>query len=97
MLEVAGEVDLYTAPSLREKVISLVEQGARNLLVNLEQVGFMDSSGLGVLVAGLKRLKEAGGDMALVCRNGPALKVLAITGLDRVFRVHGSVADAVGS
>ncbi|HEX6231438.1 MAG TPA: STAS domain-containing protein [Actinomycetota bacterium] len=95
ILDVAGEVDLSTAPSLRDELNSLVESGTRKLVVNLEQVGFMDSSGLGVLVAGLKRLKEAGGEMALVCRDGPTLKVLAITGLDRVFPIHPSVADAL--
>lgn len=57
----------------------------------------MDSSGLGVLVAGLKRAREAGGEMALVCREGPTYKVLAITGLDRVFPIYDSVDDAVGS
>ena len=97
ILDVGGEVDLSTAPALREQLESLIAGGARDLVVNLEQVGFMDSSGLGVLVAVQKRLAEAGGRMALVCREGPTLKVLAITGLDRVFPVHASVADAVAS
>jgi anti-sigma B factor antagonist len=81
ILEVAGEVDLFTAPSLRERIVQLIEEGNRQILVDLTQVGFMDSSGLGVLV----------------CREGPTLKVLAITGLDRVFPIYASVDDAVGS
>jgi anti-sigma B factor antagonist len=97
ILEVAGEVDLFTAPSLRERIVQLIEEGNRQILVDLTQVGFMDSSGLGVLVAGIKRAREAGGDMSLVCREGPTLKVLAITGLDRVFPIYASVDDAVGS
>lgn len=97
VLDVGGEVDLSTAPSLRQELNALVEGGVRNLIVDLQRVGFMDSSGLGVLVVGLKRLKEAEGEMVLVCRDGPTLKVLAITGLDRVFPIHPSVEDAIGS
>ncbi len=97
VLDVMGEVDLFTASALRERIVGLIEAGNRQLLVNLAEVGFMDSSGLGVLVAGLKRVREAGGDMALVCREGPTQKVLAITGLDRVFAIYGSVDDAGGS
>ncbi|HEX9124195.1 MAG TPA: STAS domain-containing protein [Actinomycetota bacterium] len=97
VLDVAGEVDLFTAPALRERIVGLIGEGHLQLLVNLGEVGFMDSSGLGVLVAGLKRAREAGGEMALVCREGPTYKVLAITGLDRVFPIYDSVDDAVGS
>jgi len=64
--------------------------------VDLEDVGFIDSSGLGVLVQGKKQLDEADGEIALVVHDGPTLKVLAITGLDKVFRVHASVEDALG-
>lgn len=96
VLEVSGEVDIYTAPKLREKLVELVEGGSHRIVVDLEGVGFMDSTGLGSLVAGLKRVKERGGEMALVCTRDPVLKVLGITGLDRVFDVHGSVSEALG-
>ena len=92
-----GEVDLYTAPSLRDRLAGLVDEGARRVLVDLSEVGFIDSSGLGVLVQGLKRLREAGGDLALVVTDGPTLKVLSITGLDKVFAIHASAADALGT
>lgn len=97
ILDVVGEVDLYTAPSLRDKLVSLIDGGAMRLLVNLVGVGFMDSSGLGVLVGGLKRSKERGGDLALACPEGPPLKVLSITGLDKVFPVYRDVASALRS
>ncbi len=97
VLDVGGEVDLYTAPSLRDRIGQLAEAGASRIVVNLGDVGFIDSSGLGVLVQGLKRLREAGGDLALVVSDGPTLKVLAITGLDKVFAIHSSVPDALGS
>ncbi len=97
VLAVKGEVDLYTSPQLREKVSELVDQGHSRLLIDLTDVGFMDSSGLGVLVTGLKRARERDGTLALVCPEGSVHKVLTITGLDRVFPIHGSVAEAVAS
>ncbi len=97
ILEVVGEVDLYTAPTLHDRLLAMIDGGTRSLVVDLEGVGFMDSSGLGVLVGGLKRLRENGGQMSLVCREGSTLKVLTVTGLDRVFPIHSTVADATAS
>jgi anti-sigma B factor antagonist len=97
ILDVVGEVDLYTAPTLREKLVAMIDEGSTRVLVNLAEVGFMDSSGLGVLVGGLKHAKERGGDLALVCVDGPVLKVLTITGLDKVFAIHDSVESATRS
>jgi anti-sigma B factor antagonist len=97
VLEVKGEVDIYTAPRLRERLIDLVEAGRRKVLVDLQGVGFMDSTGLGSLVSGLKRLREDDGELALVCTRDPVLKILTITGLDKVFAIHGSVEAATAS
>ncbi len=96
-MDVRGEVDLYTAPSLRDRLVQLVEQGRHNLVVNMEGVEFMDSTGLGVLVAGLKRVREHDGTLALVCTREPVLRVLAITGLDEVFPIHATIEEATGS
>ena len=96
MLEVSGEVDIYTAPKLREKLVELIDAGNDRIVVDLERVGFMDSTGLGSLVAGLKRIRERDGELAIVCTREPVLKVLSITGLDRVFPVHDSVEKALG-
>ena len=95
VLAVQGEVDVYTAPQLREQLISLVDAGKRNIVVNLEGVEFLDSTGLGVLVGGLKRVRSAGGDLSLVCTQRRILKVLEITGLTKVFSIHDSVDAAV--
>jgi len=97
VLDVSGEMDLSTASVLRDRIVELVEQGVRHLSVNLEGVGFLDSSGLSALVSGLKRMQEAGGRLSLVCSNEQTLKVFTVTGLDRVFTIHASVADASGS
>lgn len=89
-----GEIDLATAPRLREEIVRLVDAGRDRLLVDLEGVEFMDSTGLGVLVAGLKHTRERGGDLALVCRRPQVLRLLAITGLDGVLAVHADASEA---
>src|SRR3712207_8032382 len=76
VLEVGGEVDVYTAPRLRERLVELVDAGARNVVVDLGRVDFLDSTGLGVLVGALKRLRAASGTFGLVCSKEPLLKIL---------------------
>ncbi|MDP9388902.1 MAG: STAS domain-containing protein [Actinomycetota bacterium] len=95
VLTVRGEVDVYTAPRLREKLVELVSQGKHNIVVDLEAVDFLDSTGLGVLVGGLKRLRSHDGDLSLVCTQHRILKVFEITGLTKVFTIHDSVDAAV--
>ena len=95
ILDVTGEVDVFTAPKLRERIVQSIDQGHKKLIVNLDGVGFMDSTGLGTLVGGLKRMKERGGTLALVCSNRPVLRILTITGLDAVFSIHESTDKAL--
>jgi len=95
VLAVKGEVDVYTAPRLREKLVELDSEGKRRVVVDLEGVEFLDSTGLGVLVGGLKRLRGHGGDLALVCTHQRILKIFEITGLTKVFSIYSSVSEAV--
>lgn len=95
VLAVQGEVDVYTAPQFREQLIQLVDQGQRKIVVDLEGVEFLDSSGLGVLVGGLKRVRTHDGDLTLVCPQRRLLKLLEITGLTTVFSIYDSVDAAV--
>ncbi|MGH2725236.1 MAG: STAS domain-containing protein [Actinomycetota bacterium] len=97
VVEVKGEVDLYTAPQLREELTGLAEGGRTRIVVDLAGVDFLDSTGLGVLIVGLKRCREQDGALALVGPTEPVQKVLSITGLDKVFPIHGSVEQATGS
>src|ERR1700722_3163008 len=97
ILAVKGEVDVYTAPRLREKLVELVSQGKYRIIVDLEGVDFLDSTGLGVLVGGLKRLRSHEGDLELVCTQARILKVFEITGLTKVFEIHDSVDIATAS
>jgi anti-sigma B factor antagonist len=95
VLTVGGEVDLNTAGQLKERINGLIALGHSNVVVDLEGVEFMDSTGLSALVTGLMRTSENGGDMAVVCTRPQVLRLLALTGLDQVLKVHSSVADAV--
>src|SRR5215468_7498602 len=97
VLEVGGEIDVYTAPQLRERLIALVEDGARLVVVDLARVEFLDSTGLGVLVGALKRLRGVNGELALVCAQERLLKIFRITGLDRVFRLFETVDAATNA
>ncbi len=97
VLTVRGEVVVYTAPKLREKLVELVAQGRYRIIVDLEAVDFLDSTGLGVLVGGLKRVRGHDGDLALVCTHQRILKVFEITGLTKVFSIHNSIDAALGT
>jgi anti-sigma B factor antagonist len=91
VIDVRGEIDIYTAPRLRELLINLVSKGSYQLVVNLDKVGFLDSTGLGVLVGGLRRVRAHDGSLDLVCTQQPILKIFRITGLTEVFGIYETV------
>ncbi|WP_270134359.1 STAS domain-containing protein [Kribbella sp. CA-293567] len=95
VVEVGGEIDVYTAPKLRETIVTLVDGGHYDLVVDLERVEFLDSTGLGVLVGGLKRVRTHDGSLSLVCTQERLLKIFRITGLTKVFEIHPDVASAI--
>jgi len=97
VLEVGGEVDVYTAPRLRERLIEVIDGGGRRVIVDLSRVDFLDSTGLGVLVGALKRLRAAGGTFRLVCGKESLLKIFRITALDQVFPLHPTVDEAISA
>jgi anti-sigma B factor antagonist len=95
VLSVGGEVDLATAPQLHAKLVDLVEVGeAGSVLVDLTPVAFMDSTGLTVLLAARKRARARGRSVQLVCPEGPVLRAMRLTGVETVFAVYGSLAEA---
>jgi anti-sigma B factor antagonist len=95
VIEVAGELDIYTAPALRHALLDLVAAGRFRIVVDLRDVVFLDSSALGVLVGGYKRASTMGGHLRVVCPAGPLAEVFRVTGLDRVLPLYASVRDAV--
>jgi anti-sigma B factor antagonist len=97
VVEVGGEVDVYTAPRLREAVVTAIDSGSTRLVIDVENVEFLDSTGVGVLVGALKKVRSSGGTLDIVCTQPRLLKIFDITGLDKVFGLHTSVAEAVSS
>ncbi len=97
VIAVSGEIDVYTAPKLREKLVSLAESGSSHLIVDMEGVEFLDSTGLGVLVGGLKRVRAHEGWIDLVCTQGRILRIFRITGLNKVFNIYETVPDAIAA
>lgn len=94
ILAVKGEIDVYTAPRLRERIVELANQGHYEVVIDLNGVDFLDSTGLGVLVGGLKRLRSHDGDLVLVCTQQRILRVFEITGLTKVFLIRDSIEAA---
>src|SRR5262249_3527634 len=84
---VAGEVDLYTAPALKTALRETIDRGARNVLVDLSRATFIDSTTLGVLMGAVKRLRPAGGELAIACSDPNIRKIFEITLLDRIFNI----------
>ena len=97
IVAVGGEIDVYTAPKLRDQISELVNAGKTNLIIDLEAVDFLDSTGLGVLVGGLKKVRAQDGSMSLICAQDRLLKIFRITGLAKVFTIHADEASALAA
>jgi anti-sigma B factor antagonist len=97
VVAVGGEIDVYTAPKLRDKITDLVSAGHNAIVVDMENVDFLDSTGLGVLVGGLKKVRAENGSLQIVCSQDRLLKIFRITGLAKVFTIHSSLDDALRS
>ena len=97
VIELGGEVDLYTAPEFKERMVKVIEDGKKRVIVDLSSATFIDSTTLGVLVGGVKRLRPAGGSLALVCSDQNICKIFEITGLDRVFPIHATREEALAA
>jgi anti-sigma B factor antagonist len=97
VISLAGEVDLYTAPEFKQQLLEVIGQGGKQVIVDFTNTTFIDSTTLGVLVGGVKRLRTNDGQLSLVCSDRNITKIFEITGLDRVFAIHASRDEAVGS
>ena len=97
LVEVGGEVDLYSAPELKEHVLTAIDRGRTKIVVDLTNATFIDSTTLGVLVGARKRLREHDGALAVVCADDDKLGLFEMTGLDRVFSIHADRAAALAA
>lgn len=96
-LEFFGEVDVLASPKIKDVIISLVEKGQGKIIVSLEKVGYIDSSGLGVLLGALKKIREVNGHLCLVCNNPQIIKIFEITGLSNVFEIYKCCEEGVAN
>ncbi len=94
VVELGGEIDVYTSPKVKDAITDLIDQGHYQLIISLEKVRYIDSTGLGVLIGGLKRVREHGGAVNLVCTNPQIRKIFDITGLVKIFGIFESESDA---
>lgn len=97
VLQMAGEMDVYTSPKLRKQVADLAEDGIIHVIADLRGIDFLDSTGLGALVGGLKRLRVRQGSLMIVTSGGRILKLFQITGLTHAFALHSCVLDAISA
>jgi anti-sigma B factor antagonist len=95
VIALSGEVDLYTAPEFKQQLLEVIGQNAKYVVVDLSDTTFIDSTTLGVLVGGVKRLRPSGGQLALVCSDRNITKIFEITGLDKVFPIYGTRVEAL--
>jgi anti-sigma B factor antagonist len=97
VISLAGEVDLYTAPEFKQQLLEVIGQGGKQVIVDFSNTTFIDSTTLGVLVGGVKRLRTNDGQLSLVCSDRNITKIFEITGLDRVFTIYPTRDEAVSN
>ena len=95
VISLSGEVDLYTAPDFKQQLLKVIGQGGKDVVIDFSNTTFIDSTTLGVLVGGVKRLRPNGGRLSLVCADRNITKIFEITGLDKVFPIYDSRDEAV--
>jgi anti-sigma B factor antagonist len=95
VIALAGEVDLYTAQEFKQQLLDVIAKGGKDVIVDFSDTTFIDSTTLGVLVGGVKRLRTNDGQLSLVCNDRNITKIFEITGLDRVFTIYSTRDEAI--
>ena len=95
VIAVAGEVDIFTAPELKRAIGSAIDGGARELVIDLTETRFLDSTALGVLIGAVKRLRPLEGRLMIVNTEPSTSKTFEITGLDQIFAIVETRDDAL--
>jgi len=89
LMDVVGEIDIYTAGKLKEKLVQMLNENNESIKINCEELEYIDSTGLGVLIGALKRVKQDSKNIIIVKPRTNILKLLNITGLNKIFIVEG--------
>jgi len=95
VISLAGEVDLYTAPEFKQHLVDVIGEGGKYVVVDFSDTTFIDSTTLGVLVGGVRRIRAQDGRLSLVCSDRNITKIFEITGLDRVFTIYPTRDEAL--
>jgi len=95
VISLAGEGDVYTSPRGKQEIVNLLNSDVTRMVVDLTGVEYLDSTGLGVLIGGLKRARERDGDLKLICDNVRILRIFEITGLTKIFDIYRSETEAL--
>ena len=95
IVAVAGEIDLFTAPEFKQRVSAPLDEGRTQVVVDLTDTTFIDSSSLGVLIGAHRRLRRLEGQLVIVCSNDAIAKTFRITGLDGVFTIVPTLDEAL--
>ena len=94
LFEIAGEMDVFSVPAVKERIVQAVSDGDHFLIIDLREVSYMDSTGLGVLIGGLKRAREHGGNLCLLAPHSRVRKILKVTGLEKTLCSYNTIEEA---
>ncbi len=94
ILDVEGEIDVYTSTQLKEQIINTIATGVKYVAMNLAKVDYLDSTGLGVLIGALKRLREKQGNLVIVSPSMRIMRIFEITGLYKIFTIYATEQEA---
>jgi len=97
IFDINGEIDLYNAPEIKEKIKEEMNKGKVNIIINLDKVSYIDSSGIGVLISSLSNLKKVGGALKLINVYASVRKVFELTKLTSFFDIYDSESDAIAA
>ena len=95
VFDINGEIDLYNAPEIKDKIKEEMNKNKVNIIINLDKVSYIDSSGIGVLISSLSNLKKVGGALKLINVYASVRKVFELTKLTSFFDIYDSEADAL--
>lgn len=95
VVAITGEADVYTSPRIKQALLDLLDAGTNRIVVDLTPTEYFDSTALGVLTGGLRRARDSGGDLRIVCSNPRQLRIFEITGLSHDFSLHPSAEAAL--
>ena len=96
VIRAAGELEIATVPEMRTKVTEVAERRPRAIVFDFRQLGYLDSSGLGILVSARKRLAAYGGEVVIITAQSAVLKALSLSGLDQIMRIYASEEEYFG-